>query len=121
MRCGSWKGRKARAIEVYARQAKNMDAERKAADIRLRAERRTGELLRELARAQAPNPRGTNQHSEVMSKGATQPKSDYAATLDRTGISRQTASSYQALAEVPTSVFERHLSDPAQRPDDMQR
>lgn len=107
---------KARAIEVYARQAKNTDAERKAADIRLRAERRTGELLRELERADAPNPAGNNQHREVVSNNATQPKSPYAETLDRAGISRQTASRYQALANVPAETFERHLADPEQRP-----
>ena len=32
-------------------QARNTDAERKACEVRLRAERRTGELLKELARA----------------------------------------------------------------------
>jgi hypothetical protein len=38
---------KARAIEVYAAQALNRDAERKAAEVRIRAERKTGELLKE--------------------------------------------------------------------------
>ena len=42
---------KAMALELYAKQARNTDAERKASEIRLRAERRTGELLKELARA----------------------------------------------------------------------
>ena len=35
---------KARAIEVYARQARNVEAERRACEIRLRAERRCGQL-----------------------------------------------------------------------------
>jgi F0F1-type ATP synthase membrane subunit b/b' len=39
---------KARAIEVYAAQALNRDAERQAAEIRVRAERRTGKLLKEM-------------------------------------------------------------------------
>jgi hypothetical protein len=43
---------KALALELYARQAKNTDAERKVADIRLRAERRAGEILTNLAREQ---------------------------------------------------------------------
>ena len=37
---------KAMALEIYAKQAKNTDAERRACEIRLRAERRTGELLK---------------------------------------------------------------------------
>lgn len=45
---------KARALEVYYQQANNTEAERKAIDIRLRAERRAGELLKELARAEGP-------------------------------------------------------------------
>jgi len=41
-------GPQARALEVYAAQALNTDAERKACEIRLRAERRAGELLKEM-------------------------------------------------------------------------
>jgi hypothetical protein len=39
---------KARALEVYAKQAQNREAERKAAEIRIRAERRAGQLLKEM-------------------------------------------------------------------------
>jgi hypothetical protein len=35
------------ALEVYVREALNVEAEEKAAEIRIRAERRTGQLLRE--------------------------------------------------------------------------
>src|SRR5260363_66434 len=41
---------KARALEVYAQQARNTEAEDKAREIRSRAQRRMGELLRELPR-----------------------------------------------------------------------
>ena len=107
---------KARAVEIYAKQARNLDAERKACDIRLRAERRTGELLKELHRAEPAerNPAGKNQ-SSVSSNDATKPKSEYAETLERTGITKQTASRYQGLADVPKETFEKHLSDPKER------
>lgn len=63
-------------------------AERKACEIRLRAERRTGELLRELARADTA--KGGDVKS--ASKAATPiPPSPYAEALQSTGISRQTA------------------------------
>lgn len=101
---------KARALEIYAAQAKNTDAERKACEIRIRAEHRTGKLLEELARAKTPNPSGKNQH-EVTSNGATQPQSQYAEALQRTGISRQTAHRYQALADVPMTVLEASFKD----------
>jgi hypothetical protein len=42
---------KARAMEVYARQALNMEAERRANAIRLRAERKCGQLLKETEKA----------------------------------------------------------------------
>lgn len=43
---------KAVALEMYHRQARNLEAEREAANVRLRAERRVGELLKDLARAE---------------------------------------------------------------------
>src|SRR5262245_9154556 len=42
---------KALALQLYAKQAKNVEAERKACEIRLRAERRAGELMAMLERS----------------------------------------------------------------------
>lgn len=42
---------KAKALEVYAKQARNLDAEHKAAEVRIRAERRCGQLLAEMKTA----------------------------------------------------------------------
>ena len=47
---------KAQAIEVYARQALNTEAERQACKIRLRAERRCGQMLREREKAKGGQP-----------------------------------------------------------------
>lgn len=101
---------KALALELYAKQAKNTDAERKAADVRLRAERRTGELLKELART----PR--EESGRAGGKGQPTTESPYAAALNSSGISPQTANRYQALAEVPHETFEAHLADPVRKP-----
>ena len=97
-------------MEVYARQAKNTDAERKASDIRLRAERRTGELLKELART----PR--EESGRAGGKGLPTNGSPYAKALERTGISTQSASRYQELANLPTPVFEAALRDAERKP-----
>ncbi len=104
---------KAMALEMYAKQARNTDAERKACEIRLRAERRTGELLKQLARSSSPNAAGRN-GKEVASNRATQPPlaSPYAEALQQSGISRQTAHRYEALANVPAATFEAALRDP---------
>jgi hypothetical protein len=109
---------KARALEMYARQAKNTDAERKAADVRLRAERRTGELLRDMARAEGPQngkagPGRGNTSSDATCFGEA---SEYSAALESAGLSRQTAHRYQQLAEVPRETFERALAAPDSRP-----
>lgn len=107
---------KALAIDLYARQSKNTDAERKAADIRLRAERRCGDLLRELERA-TPAERANNANATMgrSSDGATN-VSEYAATLERVGLSRQTAHRWQELAAVPAETFERHLGGLGRKP-----
>jgi hypothetical protein len=68
--------------------AQNVEAERKATEIRLRAERRIGELLRELPREHGGDRR--SQEALSMSDYATL-KSPFASALDRTGISRQRA------------------------------
>lgn len=116
---------KAMALELYARQARNTDAERKASEVRLRAERRTGELLKELARAESSKggDTGANQHGQrpevAASNDATPPTSEpspYAKALADTGMSRQTANRYQALANVPAPVFESALRDPEVKP-----
>lgn len=111
---------KAMALELYAKQAKNFEAERKASEIRLRAERRTGELLKDLPRAPAgaernPNGRAGKEPIPNDAELVTTP-SPYAQALAETGISTQTASRYQALANVPAAVFEQALRDPEIKP-----
>lgn len=89
----------------HARQARNLEAERQAANVRLRAERRAGELLKELARADK---------DENLKKGSEAPtstpltsgQSPYAAALSDSGMSRQTAHQYQALADLSPVIRE---------------
>lgn len=105
---------KAIALEAYYRQARNLEAERQAANVRLRAERQAGALLKELARADAGAERNPNGRAgkEPTSQPRTQVQSPYATALSDTGISRQTAHRFQALANVPQNVFDQALADP---------
>lgn len=111
---------KARALEVYAKQAMNVEAERKATEVRLRAERRAGELMRDLQRTPpqeaSPNGRAGNRVTPQDVIAAPVQRSEYAETLDRAGVTRQTAHRWQQLAAVPSEHFERHLKDPEVRP-----
>jgi hypothetical protein len=101
---------KARALEIYAMQVKNTDAERKACDVRLRAERRVGELLRELQRA-TPSDAATVRHhgQDALPTG----RNAYTQALTEHGISTQSASRYQRLADVPSDEFEAVLAGDA--------
>lgn len=110
---------KARALEVYYQQANNTEAERKAIDIRLRAERRAGELLKELARMDVAEVAAVGRAAKaLMSAPETleRPQSDYARTLDDLGMSRQKAHRFQQLAAVPEETFEAALADPIRQP-----
>jgi hypothetical protein len=97
---------KAMALEAYARQAKNTEAERKAADVRLRGERRSGELLAELARGEAGRPK----------KNSVQAESNFQQAKRSAGISDTQATRWQQLANVPKAQFEAALRDPDRKP-----
>jgi hypothetical protein len=98
---------KAMALEHYARQARNTEAERQACEIRLRAERKCEEILsgREMA-----SPRGSNQYQEV-SRDPTHPQ-----PLSDLNISRDQSSQWKKLAAIPVDTFEADLADPMWRP-----
>jgi hypothetical protein len=97
---------KARALEVYAAQANNRDAERKACEIRIRAERRAGELLKEMAVT-----------GERQKAGGDRKKSkSNGTTLIDLGITRDQSSQWQRLAEIPTEEFEAALAKPGPKP-----
>lgn len=93
---------KALAWETYSRQAKNIEAERRACEVRLRAERRAGELLKQIDRAK----RGD---------GASQTMSGR-PTLSELGVTRDQSSNWQRLAGVPKDQFEAAIADPDQKP-----
>jgi hypothetical protein len=91
----------ATAIEVYARQSNNIEAERQACEIRLRATRRLGVLLEARAKAKGGQPKNP-------SRGAsTSPK-----TLSDLGISYDQSARAQRLAAVPEPQFEAAIKAP---------
>lgn len=85
------------AMEAYFRQAKNPEPERRACEIRLRAEKKAGQLLAVMERAERGRP------SEQMSSRPT---------LSDLGVSRDQSSKWQQLAQVPEEQFEAALAAP---------
>jgi hypothetical protein len=106
----------ARALEEYMKQAQNQEAERKACEIRIRAERRAGEILRDMEKAKGSQ---SQLSGRDISGGSIvkPPESDNKPkTLSELGINKTQSSRYQALANIPDDVFEQHLADPVAKP-----
>ena len=85
----------AEAARTYARAAKlGLEAANHAAEVKLRAERKAGELLQQLERA--PGARTDIQPTDRLSAS-----SEYRQTLQDTGVEERTAQRWQTVAQVP--------------------
>lgn len=97
---------RAAALEIYQRQAHNIDAERNCCLIRLRAERKVGQLLKEMA---GRGERQSGGRPEKQSRDATVSEP---TTLLELGISKTQSSRWQGLADIPQTDFEAALAEP---------
>lgn len=93
----------AEAARTYARAAKlGLEAANHAAEVKLRAERKAGELLQQLERA--PGARTDIQPDSSLERG-----SEYRAVLTDSDIAPTTAHRWQTAATVPADIFEEHV------------
>lgn len=94
----------AEAARVYARAAKlGLEAYNHAAEVKVRAERKAGEMLKQLERSKGGQPTHSNvERVEV---------SEYREVLEDNNIPKTTAHRWQQLAEMPELVFERQVED----------
>jgi hypothetical protein len=88
---------KAVALQHYARQAQNTDAERQAAEIRLRAERKAGQLLKAMPKAKG----GGDQKSDHRSS-----RSRGDPALKDLGITFDQSSQWQKLGALSQKEFD---------------
>jgi len=88
---------KAEAMRMYGKQANDTELVNWAAEIKIRAERKCGELLGDMAQG-GERPKGRRKES-------------HAATLSDMGVSKSQSSRYQQIAAVPTAEFEQHIAE----------
>ena len=88
-------------MQAYAQQAKDTELIRRATEIRLRAERRAGEMLTDMAE-RGERPKGRKKQS-------------HAATLSELGVSKTQSSRWQKLAELNEGAFEKKVEAATRR------
>ncbi len=91
---------KALAMRLYAQQAKDDTLLSMATEIKARAERRAGELLRETAKSGARQAQGGDRKSKSTRTDFDRP------TLKALGISRDQSADWQQIASIPEKRFE---------------
>jgi N6-adenosine-specific RNA methylase IME4 len=96
---------KASAMKAYARQARNRQLEIDAAEIRMRAERRLGQLIGQQKDEVGLNTGGRPQKTPSQSEGVSPP------TLEQAGIDYKLSSRAQKMAAVPEEKFEAALGE----------
>jgi hypothetical protein len=98
---------KAEAMRVYAMQAKDCALIDHATELRLRAERRAGDLLRGMAKNQGAISGKTGRKGK--------PALDTKAKLSDLNINKSQSSRWQKLADLSDTDFEEHLANTKQK------
>ena len=95
----------AEAARTYARAAKlGLDAANYATEIKLRAERKAGELLTQLDKGKGGRPEKNSYRDDNSF-------SEYREVLADNDVTYQAASRWQTVATIPDEVFEAHIAE----------
>lgn len=99
----------AEAARTYARAAHlGLEAYNHAAEIKVRAERKAGEFLKQLERGKGGGDKKSKNHSALIGMGDFSP---YREVLEELEIPHTTSHRWQAMAEMPEKVFESVLEN----------
>jgi N6-adenosine-specific RNA methylase IME4 len=102
---------KAEAMRAYARQANNKELEVDAAEIRLRAERRLGQMLAEQKKTVGMQSGARGRKGAGTRGSKKEPHVDAPPMLSEAGIDKKLSARAQKLAAVPEEKLEELLGD----------
>lgn len=98
---------KAEALRLYAKQSgETLEMQNQCAEIKLRAERRAGEILREQEKNNQREKRGGDRKSKSHDATLISPPK-----LSDLGVTKSQSSRWQESADVPEDVFEKHIAE----------
>lgn len=101
---------KAEAMRAYARQAKDRELELNAAELRIRAERRLGQMILAQKETIGLNRGGSRFKGKgIDGRPVTTRICDYRPTLAEVGIDRKLSSRAQRFAAINEAAFERQI------------
>ena len=102
---------KAEAIRLYGRQAKNKQLEIDATEIRIRAERRLGQMLSEQKESGGFAKGSQGRFKTISPTGGSEEEPPVPPTLAEVGISKKLSSRAQKIAAVPEAEFEGQVAE----------
>jgi hypothetical protein len=92
---------KAEAMKAYAKQiGESQEVQNEIAEIKIRAERRAGEMLKEMPREKPGEYQKSNDSTF-----------DKKPSLDEIGVTKSESSSWQRIADIPEDIFEQHIAE----------
>lgn len=101
----------ATAMKAYAKQAQDKQLEIDASEIRIRAERRLGEMIRQQKETVGLNEGRAGTGRPPLGGSEKEPPKDTRPTLAEVGISKKLSSRSQAIAAIPQEEFEEALDE----------
>ena len=88
---------------LMARQRRGLDWQNRAAEIKIRAERKAGEMLAEVPRTPHEQKNPVSRHDDAIP--------GYRSTIAEVGIPEATARRWQEVASIPDDKFEEHIAE----------
>lgn len=109
----------AEALRLYLKQqGESLEMQNACAEIKLRAERRAGEILREMPKNEGGG-NGSNQYEKRATGNTMLPVADVTPTLSDIGLTKMQSSRFQSIASIPELSFEQAIAETKNNCDEL--